>query len=367
MSGVFHTPSDPLRSIFYSGPEASQSIADGLSRAARGAGNGVPDPAGCCARDSTDGAGDATDRVAERGGNEFGGASDTGILRGGEGVVWHVGLVEVEVEERLERSSYAILDLGAECFVGEGFRQGDDPQDACAPYITVGYDATGCEGYLCNKPVCCPPEIEQEIDLGDCVWRGSADCHGQCTTGYVQLAQSTWDESTAIENVQSNCKTGSKALCCYLRSYGEMFAGCYHTPGFGYPCVHDYISIAHFWNPWIPWKNGRPEYGPGEDLCCPMSSPLPFINCHWVGDGDCMDANCAASEVTLSINAFGGDGESCIGARLKSLCCTPNFAVLDGMAVGIDGFCLEDPYGCEDGEYDDNEDGEYDDGDEYFT
>ncbi|KAH8423771.1 uncharacterized protein LDX57_001529 [Aspergillus melleus] len=258
---------------------------------------------------------------------------------------------------RLERSSYAIPNLGAKCFIGEDFRQAGHPNAACAPYITVRYDMIDCEGDFCGKPICCPPEIEQEVHLDDCFWSGSATgCHGQCFTGTVQLAKSTWDESTAIENVKSSCEAGSKALCCPLQLYRKMFTECYSTPGFGYPCTHDYVSVAHFWNPWIPWKKGRPVYDPGEDLCCPMSFPLPFINCHWVGDGDCVDANCAASEVSLGTNPVGGDGESCIDARFKSLCCTPNLAVLDRMVCGVDDFCLEDPYGCERWEYDDEDD-----------
>ncbi|PLB46191.1 hypothetical protein P170DRAFT_439854 [Aspergillus steynii IBT 23096] len=255
---------------------------------------------------------------------------------------------------RAQRPSYLIPDLAANCFIGDTIHP-DAPQEAYTPYLTVGYETAQCEGDLCGKPICCPPEIAREIDLHDCTWRGSAsDCHGQCATGQVKLAHSTWDEPPASESPMSSCKRGSKALCCGLISYEKMVTECYRSPGFGYPCTHDYTSIAHFWNPWVPWKKGRPVYNPGEDICCPMSSPLPFVDCHWVGGGDCVDATCAAGEVSLGADGVGGDGESCIGAGLKSLCCRPNLAALDGMVCGVDDFCLEDPYGCEDDEVDED-------------
>lgn len=49
----------------------------------------------------------------------------------------------------------------------------------------------------------------------------------------------------------------------------------------------------------------------GNEYCCPKNEPPPLLDCRWVGQGDCADNTCGASEVTLLTDERGDSYGGC--------------------------------------------------------
>jgi hypothetical protein len=97
---------------------------------------------------------------------------------------------------------------------------------------------------------------------------------------------------------------------------------------------------------WCVTWNGPQHY------CC-KSDPVPLLNCHWVGKGDCADNTCNDAEVTLATDNQGGSWTGCNWWRKKALCCTANGTPSSTCPQSYDP-CDEDPDDCLDPETGEN-------------
>ncbi|KAE8349777.1 hypothetical protein BDV28DRAFT_163367 [Aspergillus coremiiformis] len=92
-SHILHPPRNPVCSVLDSRADASQPIPQRFSSTSCRTRDSVTDSSSGGTRDSADGSRHAPDGVSQGGGHEFGGASDTTVLRGGEGAVRHFNVV----------------------------------------------------------------------------------------------------------------------------------------------------------------------------------------------------------------------------------------------------------------------------------
>ncbi|EGE82986.2 bacteriodes thetaiotaomicron symbiotic chitinase [Blastomyces dermatitidis ER-3] len=221
--------------------------------------------------------------------------------------------------------------LGRRCFKFKDTVDLENPQVAsCSPYVKMGYDKAGCKGKdgECGKPICCP----MNSGLKDCQWRGSGgDCNGRCHAGEVHIASSSWG-GTPGQSGTGRCSRGGKALCCKMGMFDDFNENCYWSSGVGSSCKEDEESLAYMWDR-TGWGT---VFKHGNHFCCPKSQPMPYKNCHWVGEGDCADNTCNENEVTLEADSRGDSYIGCSWYREKSLCCTPNLDVLKTLKCDVD-------------------------------
>ncbi len=232
--------------------------------------------------------------------------------------------------------------LGHNCYVeGSQFRQMCD-----AGYVKVGADRDGidCSGTpdsLCGRIICCP----KTSGMTDCMWRGGGkDCNGRCHDGEVKVTTSSWGGTPGESSATSKCNRGTKAFCCKAALFDSLTADCHWNDHCGDSCADDEESVAHAYDRW-GWAT---VFCNGYNYCCKKNKPMPLTNCHWVGQGDCADNTCAASEVTLWTNDRGDSYSGCAWYREKSLCCTPNADNLEEEICDYDP-CDYDASICSDG------------------
>ncbi|KAB8247595.1 hypothetical protein BDV35DRAFT_379759 [Aspergillus flavus] len=89
LSSILHAFRNPIRSVFNSCSNTSQSITQRLPGTSCSARDSIADSTSSGTCDTANGARDASDCVTESRGYEFGGACDAAVLRGGESVVRH--------------------------------------------------------------------------------------------------------------------------------------------------------------------------------------------------------------------------------------------------------------------------------------
>jgi chitinase len=189
--------------------------------------------------------------------------------------------------------------------------------------------------------------------MTQCIWRGSGgDCNGQCHEGEVKIAASSWGGIPGESSSTHKCSRGDKALCCKADSYNSLTEGCRWTEGCGGECNKDEESVAYTRDRW----GGATVFCNGNHYCCKKGQPIPFRNCHWVGQGDCADNTCAKSEVTLWTDGLGDAYSTCGWWRKKALCCTPNpEAMKEDICDSGYNSCEDDPDLCGDDLEDDSE------------
>jgi chitinase len=217
----------------------------------------------------------------------------------------------------------------------------------CDPgFVKVGADRDGIkcgdtDESLCGRIICCP----KTSGMTDCMWRGSGgDCNGQCHEGEVKVSGSSWGGVPGESSANKKCGRGGKAFCCKAAQYDSLTEGCRWTDHCGDGCNSDENDVAYAWDRW-GWAT---VFCYGYHYCCKKDRPVPLQNCHWVGQGDCADNTCSASEVTLWTNDRGDKYTSCAWWRKKALCCTPNADALEEDLCDYDP-CGDDPDLCGDG------------------
>ncbi|KAE8366153.1 hypothetical protein BDV27DRAFT_143872 [Aspergillus caelatus] len=89
LSSILHPFRNPICSVFHSRSKISQSITQRLPGTSCGARDSIAESSSSGTCDPTDSARDASDRVTESRGYEFGGTSDAAVLGGGGRVVRH--------------------------------------------------------------------------------------------------------------------------------------------------------------------------------------------------------------------------------------------------------------------------------------
>ncbi|OJJ42141.1 hypothetical protein ASPZODRAFT_20739 [Penicilliopsis zonata CBS 506.65] len=266
--------------------------------------------------------------------------------------VMEMGPGPVQTKEVLDGSLAKKCYLGAESVyrMPDGSSNPGILATTCRPDTAVGYDSHGCangDDSSCVQPICCPPQA----GLKNCQWRGDSSdgiCNGECNVGEVKVASSSWGELD-----MQKCKRGEKVLCCEAGYMVSLIDGCRWTSN-GDQCSSTEDSVAIALD--LSGRLANPEHAQNYYCCSNEIQPTPLYNCHWVGEGDCDDVNCAANEVTLWRDALGDKPSACPWSKEKALCCQPHAEALAYLLCDID-LCKDIPEWCgdEDGIWDDEE------------
>ncbi|TID00248.1 Mutanase [Colletotrichum higginsianum] len=225
--------------------------------------------------------------------------------------------------------------LDRDCYMFPECVDLDNPQvSSCSSgHTRVSFDRGSCSGRY-GRPICCKNTV---LPL-KCTWRGSgADCNGQCHKGEVTLFESRTGGNPG-ESGDTACNRGHKTFCCELKIFKELTSQCRWTECSG-GCTSDESLVAQ------RTENSCLLATTPLKYCC-KNSPPPLSNCHWVGQGDCADNNCNNKEVTLLLDSVGLLGGACAWWRQKTLCCTPEEAVLGNGQCPAPSCTSEAEEGC---------------------
>ncbi|KXJ94907.1 hypothetical protein Micbo1qcDRAFT_173664 [Microdochium bolleyi] len=224
-------------------------------------------------------------------------------------------------------------------------------------YTLVGYDTEGCiSGFA--RPICCKSAAAPT----ECQWRANVGgvqtgCVNRCEAGEVPLLRSN-SGGGLKSDYGGLCVRGWREFCCKHPGFKSVTQGCeWVKQATCLPnrvCPSGKTSVATR----ITSANGPLGCLPTEDYCCP-SNHVQLSNCHWVGQGDCMDSVCNSGEITADTSFFGDVSLPCNWERKKSLCCTPEFKVPERTCArrvceANPAACPADLYGLGPDEFDEN-------------
>ncbi|KAL2368872.1 hypothetical protein RJ035_003742 [Blastomyces gilchristii] len=205
--------------------------------------------------------------------------------------------------------------LGRRCFKFKDTVDLENPQVAsCSPYVKMGYDKAGCKAGL--KTV--NGAVLEVIAMADATLVKST------LRARVGVAPPVSPELGDVQEVERLCAVKWGCSTISTKTATGVLDGS--------SCKEDEESLAYMWDR-TGWGT---VFKHGNHFCCPKSQPMPYKNCHWVGEGDCADNTCNENEVTLEADSRGDSYIGLQGYREKSLCCTPNLDVLKTLKCDVD-------------------------------
>ncbi|KAK1753839.1 hypothetical protein QBC47DRAFT_430865, partial [Echria macrotheca] len=164
------------------------------------------------------------------------------------------------------------------------------------------------------KPICCKTKTAPS----ECTWRGGGlDCNGQCHEGEVHLFWSNRG-GEPTEGDQGKCNRGGKVFCCKMDEFPNLTRDCRWT-GCGEECGQTEADVAYS----LTINGACNLFNTGVHYCC-AHNKRPLKDCHWIGQGDCADNTCSATEITLARDPVGDSLWGCNWGRQRVLCCTPD-------------------------------------------